>query len=177
MREIVLFFICFVLILTIYEIFIVWPMKKYKASKNKKKKNVSKFRPLEFKTSDGYTVLVGRNNKENDYLTLKDSYSTDIWLHTKIIPGSHTIIKTNGKATVPDTTIYEAACLAAYHSKARNSAQVPVDYTAVKNVKKPSGAKPGLVIYDNYNTVYISPEEDTVSRLKSNTERIGNNHE
>lgn len=135
--------------------------------KKKNKKTVSKSRPLKFETSDGFTVLVGRNNKENDYLTLKDSYSTDIWLHTKIIPGSHTIIKTKGETHVPESTIFEAACIAAYHSKAKNSSQVPVDYTVVKNVKKPNGAKPGLVIYDNYNTVYVSPDEEIVNKLKA----------
>jgi len=136
--------------------------------KKKSKKTASKARPLEFKSSDGYSIFVGRNNKENDYLTLKDSYSTDIWLHTKIIPGSHTIIKTKGSPDVPDNTILEAACLAAYYSKARNSAQVPVDYTTIKNIKKPNGAKPGFVIYDNYNTVYISPDENIVNKLKAN---------
>ena len=139
--------------------------------KKHNKKSVAKPKPLKFETSDGYTVLVGRNNKENDYLTLKDSYSTDIWLHTKIIPGSHTIIKTKGDADVPENTIYEAACLAAYYSKARNSSQVPVDYTIVKNIKKPNGSKPGFVIYDNYNTVYISPNEEIVNKLQENAEK------
>lgn len=139
--------------------------------KNKKnKKQTSKTAPLKFITDDGYTVYVGRNNKENDFLTLKSSYSTDIWLHTKIIPGSHTIIKTGGNSDVPPGTIYQAAALAAYHSKAKSSSQVPVDYTTVKNVKKPNGAKPGLVIYDNYNTVYVSPDEELVNRLKKNAE-------
>ena len=86
------------------------------------------------------------------------AYSTDIWLHTKNIPGSHTIIRTNGQGTAPDTTILRAAELAAYYSKAQNSSKVPVDYTIVKNVKKPNGAKPGMVIYDHYNTVYIDPK-------------------
>lgn len=139
---------------------------RQKNQKNKKKP--AKASPLEFKTDDGYTVFVGRNNKENDFLTLKSSYSTDIWLHTKIIPGSHTVIKTGGDPNVPPNTIYQAAALAAYHSKAKGSAQVPVDYTTVKNVKKPNGAKPGLVIYDNYNTVYISPDEELVEKLKNN---------
>lgn len=138
-------------------------------SKKKGKKTVSTSKPLQFKTSDGYTVFVGKNNKENDYLTLKSSYSTDIWLHTKNIPGSHTIIKTNNNPEVPDNTILEAAALAAYYSKAKSSANVPVDYTPVKNIKKPNGAKPGFVIYDNYKTVYVSPDEDMVNKLKLNT--------
>ena len=112
--------------------------------------------PMEFVTSDGFTVLVGKNNKQNDALTLKTAYSTDIWLHTKAIPGSHVIIRANGGA-VSDAAIREAAELAAYYSKAKTSAQVPVDYTEVKNVKKPNGAKPGMVIYDRYNTVYVTP--------------------
>ncbi len=139
-----------------------------KTNKKKDKKKQTKASPLKFVTSDGYTVFVGRNNKENDFLTLKSSYSTDIWLHTKIIPGSHTVIKTNGSSEATETAIYEAAVLAAYHSKAKNSAQVPVDYTNIKNVKKPSGAKPGLVIYDNYNTIYVKPDENLVEALRNN---------
>lgn len=135
--------------------------------KNKKSKLIKKTVPMEFVSSDGYKILVGRNNHQNDMLTIKMAFSTDIWLHTKIIPGSHTIIRTEGKGEVPDTTILEAATIAAYYSKAKNSTQVPVDYTQVKNVKKPSGAKPGLVIYDNYNTVYITPSEELVNKLKS----------
>lgn len=134
--------------------------------KKKNKKNTQKPRPFEFRTSDGYTVYVGRNNIENDWLTLKSSYSTDIWLHTKFIPGSHTIIKTKGETDIPDSTIIEAATLAAYHSKAKKSAQVPVDYTIIKNVKKPKGAKPGFVIYDYYNTVYVTPSEEIVDKLR-----------
>lgn len=132
---------------------------------SKKKKFQKKSSPMQFISSDGYTILVGRNNKQNDELTIKTAYSTDIWLHTKVIPGSHTIIRTNGGEKIPDRTLLEAAELAAYFSKAKNSAQVPIDYTEVKNVKKPNGAKPGLVIYDYYNTVYVQPSEETVKRL------------
>ena len=121
----------------------------------KAKKGQKKSEPLRFTSADGYEILVGRNNKQNDELTIRMAYSTDIWLHTKNIPGSHTIIRTNGQGTAPDTTILRAAELAAYYSKAQNSSKVPVDYTIVKNVKKPNGAKPGIVIYDHYNTVYI----------------------
>ncbi len=134
--------------------------------KNKKSKFNKKTAPMEFLSSDGYKILVGRNNHQNDMLTIKMAFSTDIWLHTKIIPGSHTIIRAEGNKEIPEKTILEAATIAAYFSKAKNSTQVPVDYTVVKNVKKPSGAKPGLVIYDNYNTVYVTPNEETVNKLK-----------
>ena len=126
----------------------------------KKKKKQQKSAPMKFISSDGYEILVGRNNKQNDELTIRMSYSTDIWLHTKEIPGSHTLIRTNGTGEAPDRTILEAAQLAAYYSKAKNSAQVPVDYTQVKNVKKPNGAKPGFVIYEHNQTVYVTPAGD-----------------
>ncbi len=134
--------------------------KKSKNSKNSKnsKKSMPKSKPLKFISSDGYEILVGRNNRQNDDLTVRMSYSTDIWLHTKEIPGSHTLIRTNGKGTAPDSTILEAARLAAYYSKARESSQVPVDYTQVKNVKKPNGSKPGFVIYEKNSTVYVTPK-------------------
>ena len=125
---------------------------------SKKKKKTQKSMPMKFISSDGYEILVGRNNKQNDEVTIRMSYSTDIWLHTKNIPGSHTLIRTNGSGEVPDSTILEAAQLAAYYSKAKNSAQVPVDYTQIKNVKKPNGAKPGFVIYEKNNAVYVTPK-------------------
>lgn len=129
-----------------------------KSSAQNKKKKTQKSMPMKFISSDGYEILVGRNNKQNDELTVRMSYSTDIWLHTKEIPGSHTLIRTNGEGTAPDSTILEAAQLAAYYSKAKESAQVPVDYTQVKNVKKPNGSKPGFVIYERNNTVYVTPK-------------------
>lgn len=125
---------------------------------SKKKKKTQKSMPMKFISSDGYEILVGRNNKQNDEVTIRMSYSTDIWLHTKNIPGSHTLIRTNGTGEAPNSTILEAAQLAAYYSKAKNSAQVPVDYTQIKNVKKPNGAKPGFVIYEKNNTVYVTPK-------------------
>ncbi len=133
---------------------------------DKKKKQQQKNAPFKYISHDGYEILVGRNNKQNDELTLKMAYSTDIWLHTKQIPGSHTIIRTKGEGEVPDKTLLQAACLAAYYSKARNSSQVPVDYTIVKNVKKPRGAKPGMVIYDNYNTLYVLPDESAKKEVE-----------
>ncbi len=123
---------------------------------NPKKKQKSK--PLSFSSSDGFEILVGRNNKQNDELTIRMAYSTDLWFHTKNIPGSHVIIRTQGGKEIPETTIVEAASLAAFYSKAQNSSKVPVDFTSVKNVKKPNGAKPGMVIYDHYNTLYVEPK-------------------
>lgn len=112
--------------------------------------------PLEFKSPDGFTILVGRNNKQNDMLTTKLAEKSDMWLHTKNITGSHVIIRANGQE-VPDDTIIYAARLAAFHSKAKNSSQVPVDYVPVKFVKKPSGSKPGMVIFTNNRTLYVTP--------------------
>ncbi len=132
----------------------------------KGKKKALAIKPMEFVSSDGYEILVGKNNKQNDYVTLKLARSTDIWLHTKTIHGSHAIIKTCGETNVPDRTISEAALIAAYYSKGRNSANVSVDYTAVKNVKKPSGAKPGMVIYVNNKTAVVTPDEKVVEKLK-----------
>ncbi len=114
--------------------------------------------PLEFTSPDGYTILVGRNNKQNDALTCKIAEKTDIWLHTKDITGSHVIIRAEGR-DVPDDTILYAARLAAAHSKAKNSAQVPVDYVQARYVKKPAGSKPGMVIFTNNRTVYVKPLE------------------
>ncbi len=116
----------------------------------------SQLPPKEFKSSDGFTILVGRNNRQNDQLTLKTADKTDVWLHTKDIHGSHVIIRAGGKP-VSKTAIIEAARLAALHSKARESTNVPVDYTLVKNVSKPSGAKPGMVIYVKNKTVFVDP--------------------
>ena len=140
-----------------------------KASHSKLKRNQKPTlsKPAEFISSDGFTIYVGKNNRQNDYLTLKMSSSKDIWFHTKGFPGSHTVIACGGRE-VPDTTLNEAACLAAYYSKARGSAQIPVDYCPIKNVKKPSGAKPGMVIYDNYNTAYVTPDEEQISKMRNN---------
>lgn len=131
----------------------------------KKQKKAQKISYLEYTSTDGFTILVGRNNKENDHLTLKLASNKDIWLHTKIIPGSHVIIRTLGE-DVPEKTILEAASIAAFHSKAKLSSQVPVDYTIVKNVTKPNGAKPGMVIYSTNSTIYVTPNEDEIMKLK-----------
>ena len=132
-----------------------------KADKNKIKSAPTYQKYL---SSDGFTILCGRNNIQNDKLTLKDSAKTDIWFHTQNIPGSHTVIVTEGK-DVPDKTLEQAAIIAAYNSKARGASKVAVDYTQIKNVKKPSGAKPGFVIYENYKTAIVNPDEELVSKL------------
>ena len=131
-------------------------LKMQKGAKRKEKP----LPPLEFKSSDGYRILVGRNNVQNDTLTLRFAAKSDMWLHTKNIPGSHVIILSEGRP-ISDTAILEAAAVAAAHSKARDSAQVPVDYTLVKFVSKPSGAKPGKVIYVNNKTVYVTPKTES----------------
>lgn len=118
-----------------------------------------------FQSSDGTVIIVGKNNKQNDYLTNKLAARDEIWLHTKDIPGSHVVIRSKEPA---EETIQEAAILAAYYSKARNSSSIPVDFTKVRFVKKPNGAKPGFVIYDNQQTVYITPDEEMVLKLKKN---------
>lgn len=122
-------------------------------------------KPREFRTTTGYRVLVGRNNRQNDKLTLKDADHRDLWLHTQKIHGSHVILCTGGN-TPDDDTIVEAAKLAAYYSQARESGNVPVDYTPVRFVKKPAGGRPGMVIYNTYQTVNVTPTEELVKRLR-----------
>ncbi len=120
--------------------------------------------PMKFISSDGFEILVGKNNRQNDQLTLKTAKAADMWLHTKDIAGSHVIVRTNGR-TLPEKTLFEAAQLAAYHSKGRGGSGVPVDYVAVKFVKKPAGAKPGMVIFTNNRTLYVTPDKELVERL------------
>ncbi|MGE7271938.1 Rqc2 family fibronectin-binding protein [Brevibacillus panacihumi] len=116
-------------------------------------------------SSDGTEILVGKNNKQNDYLTNKLASPQDTWLHTKDIPGSHVVIRSRQYS---EQTLLEAANLAAFFSRAQQGSQVPVDYTLVKHVKKPSGSKPGFCIYEQQKTVYVTPEEALVHRLKTN---------
>ena len=130
-----------------------------------KRKSGPLSKPLSFKSSDGFKILVGKNNVQNDQLTLKLSGKNDIWLHTKLIHGSHVIIKSENKQ-IPDQTLLEGAMIAAYHSKAKNSSNVQVDYTYVKNVKKPSGAKPGMVIYVDYKTIVVTPDANIIEKLR-----------
>ena len=132
--------------------------------KGKEKKELKRpAKPREYRTSGGFRVLAGRNNKQNDQLTRGADYR-DLWLHTQKIHGSHVILCTGG-ADVPEQDLLEAAVLAAWHSQGRESSNVPVDYTPVKYVKKPAGARPGMVIYTTYRTVYVTPEEETVKKL------------
>jgi predicted ribosome quality control (RQC) complex YloA/Tae2 family protein len=133
--------------------------------KKRNAKKISNAKPIldHYLSSDGTELIVGKNNKQNDYLTNKLAARDEIWLHTKDIPGSHVVIRSKDPS---EGTIHEAANLAAYFSKARNSSSVPVDYTKVRYVKKPNGAKPGFVIYDNQQTVYVTPEEEMVLKLK-----------
>lgn len=138
-------------------------IKKKKEGKGKNKA-IAPSKPMHFVSSTGFEIFVGKNNVQNDLLTIKLALPNDLWLHTKDIPGSHVIVKTNGKQ-VDDATLSEAANLAAYYSKAKNSPKVPVDYTQKRNVRKPNGAKPGMVIYENNRTVYIDPSEEAVQKL------------
>ncbi len=140
-------------------------IKRITKAKNKKKQAAAS-NPKQFTSSDGIDIYVGKNNKQNDYLTLKFARNHDIWFHTKTIPGSHVIVKADHHKDIPENTLVEAAMLAAYFSKGRASSNVAIDYTAVKNVKKPSGAKPGMVIYEHYKTLYVTPEETLIRKLE-----------
>lgn len=120
--------------------------------------------PHKFISSDGYMFFAGKNNRQNDTLTMKTASPDDLWLHTKGIPGSHVVIIRPGES-VPDNTLFEAATVAATLSKAKGTAKIAVDYTRVKNVRKPGGAKPGMVVYDKYNTVLVSPDKTLFNAL------------
>ncbi|MDD2568900.1 MAG: NFACT RNA binding domain-containing protein [Clostridia bacterium] len=132
------------------------PLKK--GQKTAKIKDTALLEPLKYQSTDGHTILAGKNNKQNDFLTLKKAQKQDIWLHTQKIPGSHVIICHEFERPITPQTLIEAASIAAWHSKARFSAQVPVDYTTVSQVKKPNGAKPGMVIYFQQKTLYVQPK-------------------
>lgn len=132
----------------------------------KKRMKTAPSRPMEFMSSAGLRIRVGRNNVQNDQLTLKSSYKSDLWFHTQKIHGSHVILSCEGQQ--PDEqSILEAAQLAAYYSQARDSQNVPVDYCPVKQVKKPAGAKPGMVIYEHYHTLYVDPDANLADQLKT----------
>ncbi|MBR6646511.1 MAG: NFACT family protein [Clostridia bacterium] len=130
-----------------------------KRQENKKQTKQKMSMPTETRTSDGFLVYIGRNNKQNDYLTFKISHNNDLWLHTKDIHGSHVVMRYEQEREFTDEAIIEAAQMAAFYSKAKNSDNVPVDFTKIKFVKKPSGAKPGFVIYTDNKTVYVTPKE------------------
>lgn len=136
-----------------------------KNTKGKKQKAPKELPPLEFRSDDGFKILVGRNNIQNDKLSLKTAGKNDMWLHTQKTPGSHVVIFGEGKE-ISDLAIEQAAAIAAFHSKAKNSSLVPVDYTRVKQLKKPNGGKAGMVIYHEYWTIITKPDKDLVERLK-----------
>lgn len=136
-----------------------------KFKKSKKIKKVKSTKPIHIVSVDGIDIYIGKNNLQNDNLTLKFADKHDLWLHTKDIPGSHVIIKAFGQ--IPDSTLLEAAEFAAYFSKAKESSKVAVDYTEVKNVKKPNGSKPGMVIYTTNKTIYAEPSNAKISKLKT----------
>ena len=141
-------------------------LKQHKRKMTAKgKQKLIRSKPMEFRSAAGLTILVGKNNSQNDRLTLKEADKRDIWLHTQKIHGSHVILKTNG-GTPDEQSLTQAATLAAWFSQGRESGQVPVDYTPVKYVKKPAGAKPGFVIYNTYNTMYVTPGEELVKALR-----------
>lgn len=120
-------------------------------------------RPSRFVSAGGWEILVGRNNKQNDQLTMKTAAPHDLWLHTQKIPGSHVLIRTQGRPVPPDVLL-EAANLAVYFSKARGSSKVPVDYTEKRHLRKPSGAPPGFVVYTRYQTLYVNPDPEILER-------------
>ncbi|MBE7027648.1 MAG: fibronectin/fibrinogen-binding protein [Ruminococcaceae bacterium] len=128
-------------------------------TKEKKKKQNKQAMPQETRTTDGFCVFIGKNNKQNDFLTCKMAHNNDLWFHTKDIHGSHVVMRYEQGREFTDNAILEAAAFAAFYSKAKNSENVPVDYTKIKFVKKPSGAKPGFVIYTDNNTVYVTPKK------------------
>lgn len=136
-----------------------------KGSKGKRQKQ-KRVKPRIFRSSDGFLIYVGKNNLQNDAITFQLSRSRDLWLHTKNIPGSHTLIVRGNAQEIPDRTVEEAAMLCALHSKAKNGVKIPVDYTECKNVKKIPGAKPGMVIYDHFNTAYVTPNPALAEQLE-----------
>lgn len=136
-------------------------LKRRRSAKQKAPKALP---PMEFCTDDGFSVLVGRNNVQNDKLSLKMAAKNDLWLHTKNIPGSHVILVTGGREPSGEALV-QAAQLAAWFSRARESSSVPVDYTPVRMLRKPQGARPGKVIYDTYRTLSVRPSGELAQRL------------
>ncbi len=137
----------------------------YLRSRGKKQNGFQRpSKPREFRSTAGLRILVGRSNRQNDHLTTKMADHRDIWLHTQKIHGSHVILCTSG-AEADDQSLLEAAMLAAFYSQGREGSKVPVDYTPVRYVKKPNGAKPGMVTYTTYQTMYVTPDSEMVKRL------------
>ncbi|MBQ6264403.1 MAG: NFACT family protein [Clostridia bacterium] len=137
-----------------------------KRAKQEKDKRAKPMPPLEYISDDGYRILVGRNNLQNDALTFKTARKDDSWFHASKMPGSHVVVCGEGDI-IPETTVRQAAALAAYHSSGRFSSRVPVDYTEVRELRKPAGAKPGKVIYHTYNTIWAVPDRTLCDRLKN----------
>lgn len=138
--------------------------RKMKSTARKSIASPSAGQPDSYVSVDGFIIRVGRNNLQNDKLTLRTSQDSDIWLHTKDIPGSHVVISTE-KRDVPEATLHEAAILASYYSKGRNSTNVAVDYTAIKHVWKPNGARPGYVLYDHHKTLFVNPDRQRLDDI------------
>ena len=138
-------------------------LRRQKTAAKREKRVVSK--PMEFRSSAGVPISVGKNNAQNDRLTTREARKGDIWLHTQKIHGSHVILHTDG-AQPDEASLREAALLAAWFSQGREGSNVPVDYTPVKFVKKPAGARPGMVVYYTYETMYVTPEEELVKQLR-----------
>ncbi|WP_149315814.1 NFACT RNA binding domain-containing protein [Lentilactobacillus buchneri] len=138
-------------------------LRDHEQNKKKKNKRQKINKPEKFVASDGTEILVGKNNLQNEKLTMHTADKRDTWLHTKNIPGSHVIIRSFDPS---EKILAEAANLAAYFSKARGSAKVQVDYTKVKNIRKPNGTKPGYVIYDNQTTLFVTPDENLIDQMR-----------
>ncbi|WP_303860061.1 NFACT family protein [Alkalibaculum bacchi] len=136
---------------------------KAQGRKKSNKKEITVSQPMKY-IYEGVEIYVGKNNKQNEYLTTKFAAKTDLWLHVKDMPGSHVIVKKDADK-VDDKLLYTAALLAAYYSKGKESSNIPIDYTAVKYVKKPKGAKTGMVIYTDQKTLYVTPKEDEVLKI------------
>ena len=138
-------------------------LRRPSKAKGREKRTTGK--PMEFRSSSGLRISVGKNNTQNDLLTTKLAFKSDIWFHTQKIHGSHVILWTEGSQ--PDLqSLNEAACLAAWFSQGKDSDRVPVDYTPVKYVKKPAGARPGMVVYTTYETAWVKPDGELAKRLR-----------
>ena len=133
----------------------------------KKQPKLPQSKPMEFVSSDGYRIFAGRNNRQNDLLSLKTARKDDLWLHIQKFHGTHVVIACAG-VRPPDQTVTEAAMLAAYFSQAKNGQNVPVDVTQVRNLRKPNGAKPGMVVYEHYQTVIVTPDPALAESLRKN---------
>lgn len=131
-----------------------------------KSNRTKKLSPKKYLSSEEFIIFAGRNNAQNDLLTLKTAKNYDLWFHVKDCPGSHVIVQSQKNKPFTDLVIRQAAMLAVVNSKAAASSNVAVDYTLIKNVKKPNGAKPGMVIYDNYNTEYVTPNDKELEEVK-----------